>query len=156
MYVEKGGQRRLCVVSVCQLCGLEFSAIAYEVRRGGGKFCSRNCQRTLQARANAEAMRVDLTRSARNKQWKLSVPPVRSMLPTTLWRRPLQMACWHGIRVKSVGQLALTRITTTTASLFQCAGYAGAIILSITAQARPADLMVKAKQSATKANWDGN
>ena len=75
MYVEKGGQRRLCVVSVCQLCGLEFSAIAYEVRRGGGKFCSRNCQRTLQARANAEAMRVDLTRSARNKQWKLSVPP---------------------------------------------------------------------------------
>lgn len=75
MYVEKGGQRRLCVASVCQLCGLEFSAIAYEVKRGGGKFCSRNCQRAFQARANAEAMRVDLTRAERIERWKRSVPP---------------------------------------------------------------------------------
>ena len=74
MYVEKGGQRRLCVAAVCQLCGLEFSAIAYEVKRGGGKFCSRNCQRAFQARENANAMRVDLERSERNERWKRSVP----------------------------------------------------------------------------------
>lgn len=74
MYVKKGAQRRSCIASICQLCGLEFSAIVYEVSRGGGKFCSRNCQRAFQARENAEAMRVDLTRAERTQRWKRSVP----------------------------------------------------------------------------------
>ena len=75
MYLKKGKQLRKCVAAVCQLCGLEFSAIEYEVRRGGGRFCSRNCQRAFQARANAEAMRLDIPMSERSARWRQSVPP---------------------------------------------------------------------------------
>lgn len=74
MFIEKGRQRRLCVPAVCQLCGLEFSAVAYEVQRGGGKFCSRNCQRAYQARENAAAMRTDESRAERTARWKRAVP----------------------------------------------------------------------------------
>jgi len=74
MYVNKSGQRRFCIAAVCQLCSLEFSAVAYEVKRGGGKFCSRNCQRAFQARKNAEAMRGNLTKAEMSKIWRMSVP----------------------------------------------------------------------------------
>lgn len=75
MYIKKGGKLRKCVAAVCQSCGLEFSAIEYEVRRGGGKFCSRQCQRSFQAKVNAEAMRLDIPRAVRTAEWKRSVPP---------------------------------------------------------------------------------
>jgi hypothetical protein len=74
VYIKKGNQQRKCVVTLCKLCGTEFSAAECEIRRGGGKFCSRTCQRAFQARINAEAMRVDISRSERNEQWKKSVP----------------------------------------------------------------------------------
>ena len=72
MYIKNGNRK--CVAAVCQLCGLEFDAIESEVRRGGGKFCSRNCQRAYQARKNAEAMRTDLTRAERTCRWRSTVP----------------------------------------------------------------------------------
>ena len=75
MYTQKGSQKRKCVIAVCNLCGVEFSAIECEVRRGWGKFCSRHCQRSFQATENAKAMRGDISRAERAKLWRKSVPP---------------------------------------------------------------------------------
>ena len=75
MYIQKDNQRRKCVMAICQSCGLEFSAVEKEVRRGGGKFCSRNCQRSYQARKNSENRRVDITRAERKERWVKSVSP---------------------------------------------------------------------------------
>ena len=74
MYVKKGIKLRKCVPAICQLCGLEFSAIQYEVMRGGGRFCSRHCSRAFQAKVNSEARRLNIPRSERTSRWKKSVP----------------------------------------------------------------------------------
>ena len=71
----KKNVNKKCVPAMCLLCGIEFSAIEYEVKRGGGKFCSRYCNRAFQAKKNAEAMRVNLSRKDRNSEWKSRVPP---------------------------------------------------------------------------------
>ena len=73
--MERRGRQNVTVVpAVCQQCGLEFTAIKYEVSRGGGKFCSRQCQRSFQARLNAAAMKGDLTHDEIRARWKRSVP----------------------------------------------------------------------------------
>lgn len=49
-------------------------AIPYEVSRGGGKFCSRKCQRSFQAKANAASMKDGLTLRERLDRWKRETP----------------------------------------------------------------------------------
>lgn len=60
---------------VCRECSLEFDAVVYELSRGGGKFCSRICQRTFQARCNAALMKGDLTQAEMNARSRAATPP---------------------------------------------------------------------------------
>ena len=71
--VFNGGKRRKCAFAICVGCWSEFMAPVRETERGGGKFCSRNCQRAYQARKNAESRKDGLTRQDRIKRWKESV-----------------------------------------------------------------------------------
>ena len=73
MYVTKNGKKRKCVAANCQLCGVAFSAIEYEVNRGGGKFCSRYCSRVAQAKINCESRKLGISRSERTLAWRKSV-----------------------------------------------------------------------------------
>lgn len=57
----------------CLNCGLEFLADVYELKRGNGKFCSRKCQRSFQAKENAKAMKGPLTQKEMNRRWRESV-----------------------------------------------------------------------------------
>ena len=66
--------RRKSVPVLCLHCGVEYRAIAYEISRGGGKFCSRRCQRAYQAKANAEAMRGSLTQAEMNARSRAKTP----------------------------------------------------------------------------------
>lgn len=66
--------REKSIVAHCNECGLEFKANPYEVKRGGGKFCSRNCQRSHQAKINAEASRGNLTQAEMNARSRSRTP----------------------------------------------------------------------------------
>lgn len=63
------------IPAICTGCNLEFSAVESEVKRGNGRFCSRQCQRSFQARCNAKAMRTGESRQERSMRWRKSVPP---------------------------------------------------------------------------------
>ncbi len=54
---------------------LEFETPATEVRRGNGRFCSRLCQRSFQARLNASAMKGDLSQAEMNRRSRSATPP---------------------------------------------------------------------------------
>ena len=75
LYRHDGHQWHKAESAVCQWCGLEFLAMVKEIRKGGGKFCSRQCQRANQALANAAANKtVGLNASERKKRWLEKVP----------------------------------------------------------------------------------
>lgn len=61
--------------AVCGECEQPFMAACSEVKRGGGKFCSRHCQRANQARVNALANFKGLTRTERKTLWSQRVGP---------------------------------------------------------------------------------
>lgn len=71
----KGGKMETQLV-ICQGCDLEFRVKTYEVLRGWGKFCSRQCQRAFQARVNAEAMKGELTQAEMTRRWRSEVSPL--------------------------------------------------------------------------------
>ena len=65
---------RSTITAKCGECGGVFNAVAYEIRRGGGKFCSRKCQRANQARINAAAMKSSLSLREMRLRWKKNTP----------------------------------------------------------------------------------
>ena len=74
MLKKRGDQNKTCVSAVCKNCGVDFFAIKYEVKRGGGKFCSRTCQRSQQAKKNAAARIDGLTAADRKRAWIEKTP----------------------------------------------------------------------------------
>ena len=77
LYRHDGHQWHRAESAVCLHCGLEFLAMVKEIKKGGGKFCSRQCQRACQALINAEANRtVGLTPYERKKIWASKVSPL--------------------------------------------------------------------------------
>ena len=75
LYRHDGRQWHRAECVLCQQCALEFLAMVKEIKKGGGKFCSRQCQRAYQAKVNAEANRtVGLSASERKKQWLSKTP----------------------------------------------------------------------------------
>lgn len=75
--------------AVCAGCGCHFMAVDYEVKRGNGRFCKRDCQRSHQARINAEEMArrsVPKSQAQRRKEWLERVgPEVLSAHKKTEW-----------------------------------------------------------------------
>lgn len=70
LYRHDGHQWHRAECVLCHECGLEFLAMIKEIKKGGGKFCSRQCQRAHQAKINAQANKtVGLTAAERKKQW---------------------------------------------------------------------------------------
>lgn len=67
-------QKPKTIPRICEACGAVFLAVPYEVKRGGAKFCSRQCQRHHQALLNATSMRDGLTRAQRMAAWKVRTP----------------------------------------------------------------------------------
>ena len=61
--------------AVCEECRRDFMAVCSEVKRGGGRFCSRTCQRSHQAKLNAIANTTGLTRAQRKVLWSRRVGP---------------------------------------------------------------------------------
>ena len=74
MLIDKDGQKRSCRLAVCKSCGIEFYAVLKEINKGGGKFCSRHCSRSFQAKINALAMASGVPLYERQKRWRASVP----------------------------------------------------------------------------------
>lgn len=66
-------EKRKRVLAVCNRCGVEFQAVARDVEKGWGKFCSRDCQRAFQANANSQAKKKDITHSERVRAYKQSI-----------------------------------------------------------------------------------
>lgn len=60
---------------ICHGCDVEFVTSSYEIKRGNGKFCSRQCQRAHQARCNAAAMKGTLSQTEMNRRSRANTPP---------------------------------------------------------------------------------
>ncbi len=73
------------VPAVCVGCDLEFMAVESEMKRGWGKFCSRLCQRSFQARLNSKAMKGDLTQAQMNSRSRARTPKIVIQAQRAVW-----------------------------------------------------------------------
>lgn len=73
MLIWKSDRYKECEIVVCSGCDVEFYAPVKEINRGGGKFCSRNCQRAHQARINSKNSITGITPKQRYENYKNAV-----------------------------------------------------------------------------------
>ena len=60
---------------VCEACSTKFMAVSYEVQRGYGRFCSRDCQRSTQAKLNIQVRPQGIGPKERKRRWQESRGP---------------------------------------------------------------------------------